>query len=68
MALPCIYELQSNFVHFFYFSSFYCSPFLMVVSTSLEIIYLFLYSEYINYIHLNFHLFPPPLMCDLLLA
>jgi hypothetical protein len=48
-------------VHLFYFSSLYPSPFLMVVSASLRILYSFLYREYINHIHLlNFLLLPKP--------
>jgi hypothetical protein len=48
-------------VHLLYFSSFYLSPFGMVVSTSLKILHSFLYREYINYIHLlNFLLLPSP--------
>jgi hypothetical protein len=42
-----------------YFSSFYLSPFLMVVSTGLEILYCFLYREYTNLNFLLLHL--PPL-------
>jgi hypothetical protein len=50
------------------FLLFYFSPFLMGVSTSLNILYLFLYREYINHIHLNFLLLPSLLLCDLPLA
>jgi hypothetical protein len=32
VALPCIYVLLPDLVHFLYFPSFYVSPFLMVVS------------------------------------
>jgi hypothetical protein len=35
-----------------HFSSFYFSPFLIVVSTSVKILYSFLYREYTNHIHL----------------
>jgi hypothetical protein len=46
-----IYILYPDFVHLLYFYSFYLSPFLMVVSTGLKILYLFLCREYINHIH-----------------
>jgi hypothetical protein len=36
----------------------------MVVLASLKILYLFLYREYINHIHLNFFLLLPSNMCD----
>jgi hypothetical protein len=49
-------------VLFYYFFSFYLSPFMMVVSTSLKILYSFLYRKCINHIHLiNFLLFCPPI-------
>jgi hypothetical protein len=45
--------------HLLYFSSFCLSPFLMVISTCLKILYSFLYRKCINYIHLhNFFLLP----------
>jgi hypothetical protein len=48
--------------HLLYFSSFYLSPFLIVVSTSLKILYSFLYREYFNHIHhSNFLLYPTSL-------
>jgi hypothetical protein len=34
------------------FLHFYLSPFLMVVSAGLRILYVFLYSKYLNHIHL----------------
>jgi hypothetical protein len=51
-------------VHLLYFSFFYHSPFLMVVSTGLKILHSLLYREYINHIHLFFLL--PSLIYDLL--
>jgi hypothetical protein len=39
--------------NFLYFSSFYFSPFLMVLSTSFKTLYSFLYRDYIYHIHLN---------------
>jgi hypothetical protein len=48
------------------FSFFYLSPFLMVVSMDLKILYSFLYRKYINHIHLlNVLLLPPHPICDL---
>jgi hypothetical protein len=42
-------------------SSFYLSPFLMVSSIGLKILYLILYRKYITHIHLlSFLLYPPP--------
>jgi hypothetical protein len=64
VALPCTYVLYPHLVHLVYFSSFYLNPFLMVVWTSLKILYAFLYREYINHIHLLPSL-PSPLVCDL---
>jgi hypothetical protein len=61
VTFPCIYVLQPKLVHLLYFSSFYLSPLLMVVSTVLKILYSFLYRGYINHIHfLNFPLLPLP--------
>jgi hypothetical protein len=61
VAVPCLYVLKPDLVHLLYFSSFYLSPFLMVVSTGLKILYSFLYREYIKHIHLlNFRLLPSP--------
>jgi hypothetical protein len=57
---PCIYILlKPKLIHVSYFSPFYLSLFLMVISTGLKILYAFLYREYINHIHLlNFLLLP----------
>jgi hypothetical protein len=53
-------------VHFFYFSSFYLGPILMVVSKGLKIIYSLLHRKFINHIHpLNFLLYTFPLIYDL---
>jgi hypothetical protein len=62
VALLCLYVLWPNLVHLLYFSSFYLSPLLMVVSTSLKILYSFLYREYINHIHLLYFLLLPSLL------
>jgi hypothetical protein len=65
VACPYLYVLQPDLVHLLYFSSFYFSPFLMVVSPGLKILYSFLHRE-INHIHLlNFFFCPPPLICEL---
>jgi hypothetical protein len=56
-----IFPYISNWLISFIFLHFYLGPFLMVVSTGLRILYLFLYREYINNIHLlNFLLLPHP--------
>jgi hypothetical protein len=48
------------------FPSFYLSPFLMVVSTTVKILYSFLYREYKNHSYLlNFLLSSSPLICNL---
>jgi hypothetical protein len=47
----------------FYFSSFYLSPFLMVVSTGLKILCSFLYRKYVNHVHLCNFLLLPSLSC-----
>jgi hypothetical protein len=59
-------------VHLLYFSSLYFSTFLMVISTGLIVLNLFLYSKYINHIHLLHFLLLlylscmwPPLCIDL---
>jgi hypothetical protein len=47
------------------FNSFHISLLLMIISTGLKILYLFLCRKYINQIHiLNFFLYPPSLICD----
>jgi hypothetical protein len=61
MTFPCIYVLYPELVHPLYFSPFYLSPLLMVISTGLHILYSFSYRKYINHIHLfNFLLLPSP--------
>jgi hypothetical protein len=52
VAFPCIYALLPKLVHLLYFSSFFFSLLLIVVSTGLESLYSFMYREYINNIHL----------------
>jgi hypothetical protein len=55
----CVYYTLIWFISSIFFS-LYLSPFLMVISTDLKILYLFLYREFINYIHLNFLLLLSP--------
>jgi hypothetical protein len=45
VIFSCIKVLWPQLVHLLYFYSFYLSPFLMVVSTSLNFLYSFLYRE-----------------------
>jgi hypothetical protein len=49
--ISSIYVLEPELVHPLFFS-FYFSPFLVEISTSLKILYSFLRRKYINYIHL----------------
>jgi hypothetical protein len=69
MIIPSIYVLSTDLVHFLYFSSFYFSSFLMIVSINLKVLYSFLKSEYTNHIPLTFLLLSspshmwPPLVC-----
>jgi hypothetical protein len=52
------FHAQAELVHL-YFSLFYFIPYIMVISTSLKILYSFLYRRYINHIHLlNLFLLP----------
>jgi hypothetical protein len=60
-----LWHFRVYLVHLFYFSSFYFSLSLMVVSISLRILYLFLHREYINLFTLTSFFYPPLLMCDL---
>jgi hypothetical protein len=60
VTFSCIYVLEPKLVYLLLFSSFYLSPFSMVVSASFSI-YSFLYREYINHIQvLSFLLLPYP--------
>jgi hypothetical protein len=59
VVLPCIYVLTLELLYLLYFSPFYLSPILMVISTGSKILYSFLYRKYINHVHLlNFLLLP----------
>jgi hypothetical protein len=55
-----VYMYYSS-IWFMYFSSFYLSPFFIVVLTSLKILYSLLYREYINHICLLNYLLLPSL-------
>jgi hypothetical protein len=48
MTFACIYVLQPKFVQSFHFSPFYLISFLMVISTGLNILCLFIYFFYKN--------------------
>jgi hypothetical protein len=62
VTFPCIYVFEPELVHLLYFSPFYLSLLLMMISTSLKFPYSFMYTEYINHIHLlNFLLLPTSL-------
>jgi hypothetical protein len=39
VTFPCIYVLQPDLFHSLYFSPFYLTPLLMVISTGLKILY-----------------------------
>jgi hypothetical protein len=59
VVLPCIYVLKLELLYLLYFSPFYLSPILIVISTDSKILYSFLYRKYINHVHLlNFLLLP----------
>jgi putative effector of murein hydrolase len=63
MAFSCIYLLYPGLVHPFHFASFYLIPYMVVISTSLKILYQFLYRMYINHTHLlNFLFYPSPVI------
>jgi hypothetical protein len=54
--IPMYIVLWPELVHPLHFSPFYLSSLLMVISTGLNILYLFLYRKYINHIHLLYFL------------
>jgi hypothetical protein len=59
--LPCSCVLQFILVHLYQISSLLSSPFPIVASASLRLLYLLLYSEHINHIQiLGFLSFPYP--------
>jgi hypothetical protein len=52
VTFPCTFVLYPTLVHPLHFSPFYFSPYLMVISAGLKILYSFLYRQYINHIYL----------------
>jgi hypothetical protein len=53
------YVLEPELAHLLYFSPFYLSPLLMLISTGLKFLCSFLYRKHINHIHLlSFLLLP----------
>jgi hypothetical protein len=59
VLLPCTCVLQTTLVHLYQISSLLPSPFPIVVSDSLRLLYLLLYSEPFNHIQiLSFLSFP----------
>jgi hypothetical protein len=57
MMFLCTYVLYPELVHLLRCSPFYLSLLLMMSSTDLKILYLFLYRKYVNHIHLLNFLF-----------
>jgi hypothetical protein len=55
-----MYVSYPKLVHPLYFSPFYLSPLLMVISTGLKVLYSFSYRKYFNHVHLHFLLSPSP--------
>jgi hypothetical protein len=60
MTFPYLFVLYPKLIHPFHFSLFHFSPLLMVISTSLNVLYSFLHGKYINHIHLVYFLLLPP--------
>jgi hypothetical protein len=63
MSFPCICVLQPKLVYLYQTSSLLRSPFPIVASASLRLLYSFLYSEHINHIHVFGFLPFPYLSC-----
>jgi hypothetical protein len=61
VPFPCVYVIHPELVHPLYFSLFYLTLLLMVISTGLKILCSFLNSKFIYHIHLLSFLLSPSL-------